>query len=160
MYIIVTGEDLEANEASQEETKTENQKLKEELEALKQKYEIEVMKIRDEQQKAAERAANPANQKLKEQSSKIKTLLNDVLAEFMKLRQQLELATDYNDAIKISKRIRDAKKTLEASVVELTIEEGQVKKYLQSNPRSPTEEVENVPVSFLYRSFAYITVKG
>ena len=52
------------------------------------------------------------------------------------------MAKDYNEAIKISKRIRDAKKTLESSVSELAKEDGEVKKYLQTYPRKPTKPVE------------------
>ncbi len=109
-------QDLERSSTQNGELNELNKKLVNELELLKAQHASEVEKLKSEKQTALLReereaaAQNAEIQKLKEHATKIKGLLGDVLNEFMSLRKQLEVTKDYNEAIKLSKRIRDAKK--------------------------------------------------
>lgn len=115
-------QDLEKTFAQNGELNEMNKKLVNELELLKAQHANEIEKLKGEKQQAEERkereaaAMSAENQKLKEHANRIKGLLGDVLNEFMALRKQLEAAKDYNEAIKISKRIRDAKKARDHTV--------------------------------------------
>jgi hypothetical protein len=99
------------------------------MESLKQQFAADMEKLKEEQKKAAETAAaaaavaGPEQQKLKDHATRIRVLLDDVDNEFMTLRKQLEGAKDYNEAIKISKRIRDAKKVRYLCITGLMFED-------------------------------------